>query len=147
MTQLDELYAKFDGEEAITARCRPELDALKIEIGPWLRAVASGIPMAEPVEARRRYADLQGELWQARALEQTRREVGLAENHSRRLREQITELNQEAARLEALPSSTPAGDARIAEEVTQLRRYAASYQITLDLIGTPRSQAQELVTA
>lgn len=141
MTQLDDLYIKHDREAEIIARCRPELDALKAEIGPWLRDVASGRQSVEPVAARQRQAALQAEIWQARDFAETQRELGMAENHSRRIQALIAEYDAEIARLEAIPPSTPTADALISERLRWQRGYRASYQITLDLVGLPRAAA------
>lgn len=138
MTQLDDLYAKLDEQEAIIARVRPRLDELRIAIGPWLRAQANGEPMDEPVELRAEQARLVTELWQARDVDATRRDLGLAENRARRLQERVDQCNAEIARLEARPESTPRAAALIREQITQEQRIRDSIQRTLDALGTPR---------
>jgi hypothetical protein len=142
VTRLDELYAQHDAMLSTIARVQPELDALKMAIGPWLRDVASGRPSTEPVEMRKRYAELQAERWTCRNFEDVRREIGKAESHSLRMQEQIAMYDAEIARLDALPESTPSMTVRTKEEITWMRRYRDSYQITLDLIGIPRTSVE-----
>ena len=138
MSTLSELYAKVADQEAIIDRCRPRLDELKIAIGPWLRATANGTPMDEPVELRKEQAQLQIELWAARNVDETRRELGLTENRARRLQERVDMCNAEIARLETFPASTPQAAALLKDQIVQEQRIAASLQITLDIIGVPR---------
>lgn len=141
MSTIDDLIARLDQQEEIIRRCRPRLDELKQAIGPWLRATANGTPMDEPVELRREQAELLSELWQARDIDATRRELGIAVNRSRRLQERVNQCNQEIARLEAIPPSTPNAAALIRDQLTQETRIRDSIQITLDALGMPRDLA------
>ena len=144
MTQIEEYAAKLAEQEAIIDRCRPRLDELKMLIGPWLRSVASGGALPEPVELRAEQAQLLAELWQARNIDQTRRDLGLAENHSRRLQEEIASYDAEIARLAALPTPTPARASRIQEEIRNIGRWRERDQRALDIIGVPRQTRQTL---
>lgn len=137
MTTIDELRAKLEREEEILNRCRPELDALKIEIGPWMRATAAGIAMAEPVEARKRQAELQAELWTARDHMETRRQLGEAENRARRLMENIAVHDATIAELQAAPRFSDDRGKRLDEEIARVTRYRQNDVRLLDLLGTP----------
>lgn len=144
MSTIDDLIARLDQQEEIIRRCRPRLDQLKIEIGPWLRATANGTPMDEPVGLRKEQAALLSELWQARDIDAVRRELGIAVNRSRRLQERIDLCNREISRLEAIPPSTPNADALIREQITYETRIRDSIQISLDVLGQPRDLALEV---
>ena len=144
MSTLDELYAKVAEQEAIIARCRPRLDELKVLIGPWWRSQNSGGSVPEPIELRKEQARLQSELWQARNVDEIRRELGLTENRARRLQERVDLCNAEIRRLESFPASTPQAAALLKDQIVQEQRIAASLQITLDAIGIPRAMALEV---
>lgn len=137
MTTIDDLRAQLEREDEIVNRCRPELDVLKNEIGVWIRAKSNGIPMAEPVEARQRYAELQAELWTARDHMVTRRLLGEAESRARALLANIALHNDVIAQLRAQPIRTEAQALRIGEDIARIERYRANDQRQLDLIGYP----------
>ena len=141
MSTLSDLYARLSEQEATIERCRPRLDELKMLIGPWVRSQASGGAIPEPIELRKEQAALLSELWKARDVDATRRELGLTENRARRLQERVDMCHAEIRRLEAFPANTPQAAALIKDQIVQEQRIAASLQITLDVIGTPRDLA------
>lgn len=135
MRTLNDLYEEHDRQEQIIRRVRPELDELKAQIGVWMRDVASRRQSVEPVAERKRYAELQTEIWQCRNFQEIQREIGMTETHAHRLIQEIESYDQEIASLEAHTSHHPA---RVAEEIERFRRYRDNAARVLDSIGTPR---------
>lgn len=135
---LADRIAELERQEAIIARVWEEMRQLKQVIGVWMRDVASHRPSIEPVEARKRYAELQVEHWQCRNIDALRREIGQSELDARNLQGRIDGYDREIAALLASPQRTPNQVLLVQEEVNRIQHYRQNAQQTLESIGVPR---------